>query len=808
VAIFLELRRIIRSYLRRPSYPCLVVLVLALAIGASTAVFSMLNALLFHPLLFKDPARLVAVYEEAPDEGKLALGIAPDNFALVRDQGEIFEGAAAFVPPANTQGSVIALRTGDYKSVRCAVVSSNFFALLGVAPILGRGFRTAEDVRGGPRVAVLSSPLWRQVFGADPASLGKGLTLNHKVYTVIGVMPQGFEFPDRTELWLPGPEQRFSSAVNLISPVSSALNMIARLKSGITPERAGSMLATLAPRLDTYWAYRDQGIALRVVPLRQDLEGDRKQALSFLLGADLLVLLIGCVNVAHLALVRAMARRKEYAVRYAFGARRWQVIRPLMSESLLLATTGGLAGLALASSTTRIFQGLVPQNLAPPYYLDGAVFAFAFALSLVSGIALGLIPAFGASRLDLNRTLKHGGGYDGGTADRRGGGSLFVMSEVALAYLVLLAAGLMIKSLYRIVTQPLGFDPKNLVTAEMTPRPEIVTSSQHSYAFYRNLLDKMAGMPGFIGAAVTDSLPITGDSHQNLLTQVEGHPAPIPGKEPMVEVASVSPDYFRVMGISLLQGRSFTTEDSDSANRVAIIDQAFERRYWPGEEAIGKHLTVDGEPRRVVGAVAHVRQAGYFKDSGPMIYIPYTQSPPQLRMTLVLRSAKPQGGLEPEIRKSALAASKGVDMTDLRYFQQAASGTVALPRLKAFLLAGFAALALLLAALGTYGVMAHSVSHRMREIGVRMAMGARPGDVFRMVLGWGARLALVGAGFGVITAFALIPFLHSVFYGLSPVDPMIFASVSLLLLLATMLGASFPALRAAAVSPLEILREE
>lgn len=808
MTFFPELRRLAVSYLRAPAYPVTIVFVLALAAGASTAVFSMLNAVLFRPLAFKDSDRLVAVYEEEPKEGRLTLAVAPDNYDLIRDEGEAFEGTAAYVIPAAAQGSMILLGNGQYKSVRCAVVSASFFPLLGVAPILGRGFLSGEEKRGGPRVVVLGSRLWWRLFRGDPAALGRTVNLNRNIYTVVGVMPQEFGFPDRAELWLPGPEERVSSAVNLICPISAALNVIARLKSGVTPERAEAMLTTLAPRLDKYWGYRNQGIELRVVPLRDALEENSKPALSLLFGAVLLVLLIGCVNVAHLALVKAAARRKEYAIRYALGASRWQVIRPLLCESLLLALIGGLAGLVLASSMTGVFRGLVPPNLVPPFYLDDRVLGFDLLLSALTGFALGLIPALATWRADPNRTLKFAEGTASGATGRRGADSLFVMSEVALAYVVLLGAALTIKSLYRIVSQPLGFSPVNLVTAKLTPHGEMRTGTESQSAFYRDLLDKTASIPGLSGAAITNALPTTGDSYQSLLSQVEGRPAPLPGREPMVDVASISPDYFRVMSIAVLQGRAFARSDSEAANRVAIVDQAFVQRFWRGADAIGKHLNVDGAPRRVVGVVAHIRQSGYFEGSGPLVYIPYTQSPPQVHMTLVVRRGKPEEGLEADIRKAVRAAGKHVDVTDIQDLQQAVSGTVAQPRLRALLLGGFGTLALSLAAVGTYGVMSYSISRRTREIGVRMAMGAQPGEVFRMVIAWGARLTLTGVASGFVAALALIPFTRSFLYGLSPADPMIFASVALLLLCTSVMGAYFPAARAAAVNPVETLRGE
>lgn len=795
-----DLRYAFRMLLKNPGFAAVAVIALALGIGANTAIFSVVNTVLLRSLPYDDPDRLMVVREnKLPQFSEFS--ISPGNFLDWQKQNTSFENLVAI------NGSAYNLVSGDVEPerLRGARVSAGLFELLGVKPAQGRTFIDAEDQPGHENVAILSGGLWKRRFGADPNIVGQSITLSASSYTVIGIMPATFGFPDRdTELWTP----IAFTARQAQQHGSHYLSVIGRLKQGVTRQQADTEMSAIAARLAEQYPDSNAGWSTNVFSMQEYEVRDIKLALIFLLGAVALVLLIACANVANLLLARATARQKEMAIRSALGASRWRVVRQLLTESVLLALLGGSVGLILAFWGIESLLALAPEDLprVKDVTLDGRVLGFTIVVTLITGIIFGLIPALQASRPNLNETLKEGGrGTTGG--HHRVGGSLVVV-EVALALMLLVCSGLMIRSFIRLQRVNPGFNPNNALAVNISlPGRKYPTEDRYS-AFFAQLIEKTSSIPGVIAVGASQSLPIQGDYLVGF--NIQGRPPDPPGEDKSTNYYAVTPDYFKAMGIPLLRGRLFTEQDSRNAPRVAVINETMARTYFSDEDPIGKGINLSqGREgfRLIVGIVGDVKQYGLAQPTTLQTYEPYLQMPFS-GLTLVVRTEGHPAALSGLIRSQVLAIDKEQPVSRIRTLDQIISGSVQQQRFTMLLLGVFAAVALILAAVGLYGVMSYAVTQRTHEIGIRMALGANAGNVLRLVAGQGMALALIGVAIGLAAAFAITRVMSKLLFAVSTTDPLTFASISVLLTGVALVACLAPARRATKVDPMVALRHE
>jgi len=806
-----DLRYGLRALAKRPGFTTVAVVTLALGIGANTAIFSVVNAVLLRPLPYREADRLVVALHGGNNP------VSPIDFAEWRGQNTVFEqmAAAEFWSP-NLTGR-------DQPEQLWAVrATDNLFAMLGVEPALGRAFQTGDDQPGAAPVVVLSQRLWQRRFGGDPGVVGQTLVLDGRAHTVVGVMPRGFEFPlfwaTKAEMWAPLPlgERAGSRA--------QSLRVFASLKPGVTRERAQVEMDAIARRLALEHPETNAKLDAVVTPLHQKVVGNVRPTLLVLLGAVGFVLLIGCANVANLLLARANARHREMALRLALGATRGRLVRQLLTESLLLAALGAVAGLLLAFWVVGLFVSGVPEDALPRQQavgIDSAALAFTALLSLVTAAFFGLAPALQASRADVNEALKEGGRQaSGGGARGRRLRRLLIVAEVALAMVLLAGAGLMLKSFVGLRALEPGFDQTNLLTMTVS-----VAGTRHApaplrAAFFDEAVERVRALPGVESASAVNHLPLAGDIW-GFSFNIEGHAAPAPGERPTAAYRVARPDYFRTMRIPILEGRSFDERDNEQAPGVLVINETMARRYWPGEDALGKRIKLgpaDAEAPwlTVVGVVNDVKQQEWAEGAGAEMYLPHAQSPNYLQnpsprysyLTLVVRTSSDPERLAAAVRGAVWAIEPNAPVSSVATMDEVIAGQTWQARLSVLLLGGFALAALLLAAVGIYGVLAYSVAQRTHEIGVRMALGARPRDILRMVVGQGMAMALAGIAAGLAGAFALTRLMSRVLFGVSAFDPPTFAAVALLLALVALLACYLPARRATKVDPMVALRYE
>jgi putative ABC transport system permease protein len=835
--MFQDLRYGFRTLRQRPGFTLVAVMALALGIGANTAIFSVVNAVLLRPLPFADPDRLVIVWQSNQQGEYSQLSLTYPNYDELRKQCQ----ACAEIGAWNSYNYTRFALTGGAQpeEAQYAVVSASLFSVLGVKPALGRAFLPEEDQLGAARVAIISHGLWQRRWAGDPKLLGQPVTLNGQSYTVVGIMPPGFvfpRFPKDAEIWTPLsgdpiPGRRFS-------PGTRYLNVIARLKAGAPLAQAEAEMETIARRLERQDPQFNRGLGLRPTPLHGQLTDHLRRALFVLLGAVGFVLLIACANVANLLLARASTRRQEIAVRLALGATRLRLARQLLTESLMLALSGGAAGLLLAKWGIRTLS-IIPYNAASYYIpynvphdqitLDWQVLVFTFALSLLAGGIFGLAPAFQSSRPDIETALKSGSassisGRAG--ARRRQTRGLLVAAEVALSLMLLVGAGLMIKSFARLQEVNPGFEPESVLTAEINLPPAKYPANpngQKVAAFHDRLLERLAAMPGVVAAGLGSSLPLSGTNADTGFF-IDGRPSPEPRDRPHTHPRTISPDYFRAMGMRLVEGRAFTEQDHAQSPSVAIINETMARRFWPTQAALGKRVALDFEAmrffpdrpplfdlemgmREIVGVVRDVRHEGLETEPQPEMYIPDRQRP-ERQMNLVIRAAADPASLAAAVRGAVAALDPDQPVADIKPMSRLLADSVAKPRFNYLLLTVFAAVALALTITGVYGVMSYAVAQRTREMGVRLALGARGRDVLRLAILQGMRPVIVGVALGLAGAFALTRVMANLLFGVSATDPAIFAGVAALLAMVALLACYLPARRATKVDPVVALRHE
>jgi putative ABC transport system permease protein len=796
---------------RRPGFTVVAVLALALGIGANSAIFSVVNAVLLRPLPYDEPERLVMVWERRPRQNRDAGPVSPADFLDWQAQSQSFASMAAYWPTEFNLTGV-----GEPEQISSQLVTPAFFEVLKVKAALGRTLLPEADQPGGQHVVVLSHGLWQRRFGADPGVVGRALTLNDESFTVVGVMPQGFQYPDKsTEMWtIPKQVLPETSLTGKPDPTLARslhyLSVIARLREGVSVGQSQAEMEAIASRLEQQYPTENTGHTARVVSLHEQLVGDVRPALLVLLGAVGFVLLIACANVANLLLARAAARHKEMSIRTALGAGRLRLIRQMLTESGLLSCLGGACGLLLALWGVDLLVWLSPENLPRlgEIGLDARVVGFTFAVSVLTGLVFGLAPALQASRLDLVSSLKEGGRSSQEGFGRHRMRSLLIVLEVALALVLLVGAGLMLRSFQRIQQVDPGFNPNNVLALEISlPRSKYPRKEQIRN-FYNQVTERVSTLPGVESVAATWMLPLSGqDAGRGF--DIEGY-SPAPNERVNAAFSAVTPRYFRTMEIPVRAGREFTEQDGPTGQSVVIVNETLAQRYFPGGDALGKRIKLRGDDNpwlTIVGVASDVKHTELTAQPRMQMYLSSLQTPFPF-MNVVVRTTVDPASLTAAVRQEVWAIDPAQPVASAETMQQLISNSVARARFNTLLLGVFSVVALLLAAIGLYGVMAYSVTQRTHEIGIRMALGAQGRDVLRLVLRQGMTLAFLGVLTGLAAAFALTRVMASLLYGVTATDPLTFAAVALVLSLVALLATIIPARRATKVDPMVALRYE
>jgi len=813
-----DIRYSFRMLRRSPGFTAIAVIALALGIGATSAIFSVVQAVLLRPLPFKEPSRLVRIWGKFDADGIPKNWISEPELIDLNEMSQSFEAVAAY-----QSGGANLTGTGDPVRVNTGLVNASLFSILGVEPKQGRTFAEDEDQPGHDNVVLVSDALWRSRFGSDPSLIGQMIGLSGTPYTVVGIMPAGFHFPEQSDLWRP-------LAIDKTNPSnrgSHGLEVVARLKPGVTASQAQVDLTNISDTLTQRYPrnYSTGGFALYSVSMLDEIVGNIRPALYVLLGAVGFVLLIACANVANLLLARSAAREKEVAIRAALGARRGRLIRQLLTESVVLAALGTAVGLTLAYLGVKLFAVLGPRDIPriEEIGLDSRVVGFSVLMAAITGIAFGLAPALQISNPSLHDSLKEGARGSTGARQRLRAG--LVISEVAIALVLLIGAGLMIKSFQRLLKVDMGFRPEQTLSMRLTLPSTKYNDNSKVISFYRQLLDRIQSLPGVESAAAISELPLSGayssgttgveraDNNEGLKS-FQGFPyIEADGRE-------VSPGYFKTLGITLKSGRLLTDADNENAPPVAVVDEAFEKRFWPQTGAAGKRFIYqfnNGNIKwgEIVGVVSHVRhygidevkQFGLPQEGREEIYYPYSQQPSN-RMYLAIKTSVDPLSLTSAVRNEVLSLDPAEPIYDVKTMDHRASTSLAQRQLNMFLFALFSGIALILAAVGIYGVMSYSVTQRTHEIGIRMALGARQRNVLGLVVRQGMTLAVTGVIVGLGAAIALTRLMSSLLFGVSATDPLTFTAISLILTGVALAACLVPARRATRVDPMVALRYE
>jgi len=798
-----DLRHGARLLFRAPGFTLVAVAALAIGIGANTAIFSVVHTLLIQPLPYRDADRLAILWEHNIPRDRKNNVISPGNFIHWRELQQSFDDIAAVGMTFNTTLT----GHGDPVEIPFQYVSAAFFPLVGVPPAIGRPFTDAED-RPRARVVVISDRMWKRRLNGDAAVLQKGITLHGENYTVVGVMPPGFSFLDKTaEMWLP---VGFSAESR--TPRGRWMTAVGRLKQGVTFEQSQQDMTRVHAELTKRFPDFNTGWTARVVPLREQLTGDIRSALYIMLGAVGFVLLIACANVANLLLARATSRQRELAVRAALGAGRGRLVRQLLAESLVLAAMGGLAGLLLAWWALHLLRAVVAERLPiqrlEMVAIDGWVLGFTLLASLVCGVVFGLVPAFSAAGGGLTSALKEGG-RTGSAARGKRARSAFVVVEVALALVLLVGAGLLVRSFMRLLDVDAGFDPDRTVTMRVSLSGSRYNEPQLSTRFFQTVFDRIETLPGVQAAGAVSFLPMVGLGAATSY-EVVGQPVAPAGQEPVADVRVVANDYFKAMGIPLVRGRLFDEQDATDTKNKVIVNETMARRHWPNEDPIGKKVKISWNDTRedeIVGVVGDVRHQGLEEAPRSMTYWPHGRFA-YGSMTFAVRTATDPATVVNGIGRIIREQDANLAVADVQTLDEVVGKSVAQRRLTMLLLTVFACAALVLAAVGIYGVIAYSVTQRTQEIGIRMALGAQRSDVLAMVMRQSAVLAFTGIFIGAAGAFALTRLMTDLLFEVKPFDPLTFVAVSGALAVIALLASFVPGHRATRVDPVVALRAE
>jgi putative ABC transport system permease protein len=795
---------------KKPGFTIAAILALALGIGANTAIFSVVYAVLLSPLPYKDAKQLVWIWETKPASGIKTEPASLPNYTDWKNQGQSFEGMTAFI------GSTLTLTTndgGEPERIPTTYVSANFLTVLGTTPQLGRAFVEEENEIGKHRVVLLGHSLWQRRFGANPQIVGQTITLSGNQYTVLGIMPEGFKnpTPDQSkpaQLWAPLPVK-----LDPAQRRSDFLSVVARLKPNVTPEQAQAEMNTITSRLEQQYPDSNTGWSTKLVPLHERMIGDVRAALWLLMGVVGFLLLIACANVANLLLARSAARQQEIAIRRALGADRWRLVRQFLTESVLLALCGGFLGSLLAMWGVEVLVALSPQNIPRlgEINLNWQVLAFTLFISLATGVVFGLLPALHATNPNLTESLKEGGRSS--TEGLRGAHlrNSLVVSEIAIALVLLIGAGLMIKSFVRLQEVDPGFHPERILTWDVGLPSAKYKEDAQVVGFYNQFMTRVAAQRGVESVAGISALPLSGGGDV-VSFEVEGRPiAAVEGQSVDAEYRVITPAYFATMGIPLVKGEGITERHTADVPAVMVINETFARRFFPGEDPIGKRLNL-GDPqtapwRAIIGVVKDVRHEGLDTEPYPQMYSPVAQFP-RRAMTMVARTSTDPMAIVPSVRSELSAIDRDQPLYNVRTMEQVLAASIARQRFNMLLIAVFASVGLVLAAVGIYGVISYSATQRTHEIGIRMALGAQTRDILRMVVGQGMLLALIGVVVGLVAAFALTRLMSSLLYGVTATDPLTFIGLSVLLAVIALLACLIPARKATKVDPMIALRYE
>ena len=819
ITLLQDVRYGLRMLRKSPAFTVIALLTLALGIGANTAIFSIVNAVLLRPLPFPEPDRLLYVTSSYSNQKDVSRPFAisyPDFFDW-RSMAKSFSGIASY------HGDDVTLTGLDQPlHVPASMVSGDFFSVLGIQPMLGRGF-TRDEEKPGTRVVVLSHQLWESAFHGDRGIVGRNITIYQQSYTVIGVMPAGFSFPisnNPPQLW-----RTFATDAETTDPKNAPastsqrgahfLQAVARLKPGVSIESAREEMNIIARNLAAQYPDSNKKFpAATVITQLEQLVGNSRLGLMILVISVAVVLLIACLNVANLLLVRASKRSREIAVRAALGAKRIRVVRQMLTESLVLGLGGAILGIPLAMWALKLFISLNATDLRriPGASVDGTVLAFTVGVALFTSVIFGLVPALRASSPNLTEFMKEGRSTTSGSAHQRLRGAL-VVAETTMGLVLLVVAGLLLRSFHRILSVDPGMDPRNVLTLTFD-LPDKKYSGKQQIDFYTQLLPKLQSIPGVTSAAAITPLPLSGNG-AIITFQIEGRPVP-KSEEPSADIKVTTPNYFHTMNIPVLSGRDFTAHDDEKAPGVVIVNQALAQRYFPNENALGKHIQPGasnrGEPpmREIVGIVGNVKGRKLNVDVQPEYYIPDTQ----LNfgsMTVCLRTSVEPHSITAAVRNVVLAMDPDLPLYDIKTMDEYLSATLATPRFQAMLLEVFAGLALLLTAIGLYGVIAYAVTQRTHEIGVRITLGATRANVVRMVLKSGLQLTAIGVAVGVVFSLIAARFatsFSSLLFGIKPTDIVTLVTVVVIVVLVSLLACYIPAYRASKVDPMIALRYE
>jgi putative ABC transport system permease protein len=809
----------LRTVRKNPGFATAAILVLALGIGANTAIFSVVNTVLLKPLPFPHPEQLVQIWHTPPQKsfpGMKEFAVSAANYLDWQAENHVFQRTSIYSwATYNLTGK------GEPQFINARHVSSDFFSVLQTEPLLGRVFAPEEDQPGHDKVVVLSESFWRNQFGADPNIVGQDIDLDGAAYRVIGVMRARFQFPissdpaDAVKLWAPLAMTDRERAVR----AEHHYAVIGRLRRDVTVQQSQAELDTISQRLEQQYPADDRGWGAVVKPLREELVGDVRTPLLVLLGAVALVLLIACANAANLVLARTISRQKEIAVRSALGASRSRVVRQVICETVVLSLAGGVLGLLIARFGVNLIVAFFAARLpgASAISLDAPVLAFTFSVALLTGIVAGLVPAVRLSRVNVNEALKQGSRTSSDAAGNRTR-SLLVISEVALSLMLLIGAGLMIRSLWMLRNVDPGLDPHNVLAVNPSIAAPAFPQPSQEIAFYRQLLQRIRALPGIESAGVIDALPLDQGGGSNQPVQLEGHPVQAMADQPEVAVRLISPGYLRAMHIPLLRGRDFSEQDTAGSPATVLINQAMAKRLWPNEDPIGKHVTMYFFPEKikeVVGIVGDVKDSGLNEPAPATLYMPLGQLTASstaawrsFPLWIVVRTGSQPSSAAPEVIRAVHELNATLPIVEVTTMEDFVMSSVSQQRFNMLLLASFAGLALVLAAVGIYSVLAYTVRRRVREIGIRMALGAQTSDVVRLIVSEGMKPTLIGLVAGIAGALALGRVIASLLYGVRPSDFATFASVCFVLVSVALVASLVPAYRATRVEPVSTLREE